>query len=207
MTPQEFNHIVVAIKAYYQKENILTDDHTIELWYQALKDIAYQPMSIALHKWVETERWSPTIADLRRLSFEVQNPGIPTWDEAWENVLHALSRYGYYNATEGLDSLDEMTRTVVRRIGWTTLCTSEQIGIERAAFRDIYNSLLAKTKENGQIAPAVRKVIEATQEKKRIQISDKQTAVEEKPTLPSEPREMSSKVSELLEKTKRKLGG
>ena len=198
----------MAIKSYYPKEeNLLKDEHAIKLWYEALKDLSYTTVYIALNKWVSTERWSPTIADLRRLSFEVQNPGIPTWDEAWENVLHALSRYGYYNATEGLDSLDEMTRTVVRRIGWTTLCTSEQIGIERAAFRDIYNSLLAKAKENGQIAPAVRKVIEATQEKKRIQIMDKQTVVEEKPSIPSEPKEMSSKVSELLEKTKRKLGG
>lgn len=198
----------MAIKSYYPKEeNLLKDEHAIKLWYEALKDLSYTTVYIALNKWVSTERWSPTIADLRRLSFEVQNPGIPTWDEAWENVLHALGRYGYYNATEGMDSLDEMTRTVVRRIGWTTLCTSEQIGIERAAFRDIYNSLLAKTKENGQIAPAVRKVIEATQEKNRIQIPDKQTATEEKPSIPSEPKEMSSKVSELLEKTKRKLGG
>lgn len=198
----------MAIKSYYPKEeNLLKDEHAIKLWYEALKDLSYTTVYIALNKWVSTERWSPTIADLRRLSFEVQNPGIPTWDEAWENVLHALSRYGYYNATEGVESLDEMTRTVVRRIGWTTLCTSEQIGIERAAFRDIYNSLLAKTKENGQIAPAVRKVIEATQEKNRIQIPDKQTVVEEKPNIPSEPKEMSSKVSELLEKTKRKLGG
>ena len=203
MVFEDFSRIGMAIKSYYPKEeNLLKDEHAIKLWYEALKDLSYTTVYIALNKWVSTERWSPTIADLRRLSFEVQNPGIPTWDEAWENVLHALSRYGYYNATEGLDSLDEMTRTVVRRIGWTTLCTSEQIGIERAAFRDIYNSLLAKTKENGQIAPAVRKVIEATQEKKRMQ-----TAVEEKPTLPSEPKEMSSKVSELLEKTKRKLGG
>lgn len=198
----------MAIKSYYPKEeNLLKDEHAIKLWYEALKDLSYTTVYIALNKWVSTERWSPTIADLRRLSFEVQNPGIPTWDEAWENVLHALSRYGYYNATEGLDSLDEMTRTVVRRIGWTTLCTSEQIGIERAAFRDIYNSLLAKTKENGQIAPAVRKVIEATQEKNRIPIPDKRATTEEKPNIPSEPKEMSSKVSELLEKTKRKLGG
>ena len=162
MTPQEFNKIIVAIKGYYQKENIFTDDHTIELWYQSLKDISYNTLYVAVQKWVETERWSPTIADLRRLSFEVSNPEIMTWDQAWETVMQAVRHYGYNRRIEALDSFDEITRKTVNRVGWMQICSSEEIGIERAAFRDIYKALTDKTKTEGQMAQSIKKVIEAT---------------------------------------------
>ena len=207
MTFEEFSRIGMALKSYYPKEErLLKDEYAIKIWYEALKDISYQTMYLAVNKWVSIERWSPTIADLRRLSFEVKNPDMLTWDEAWETVLEALNRYGYYRAREGVESLDEITRTVVRRIGWTTLCTSEQIGIERAAFRDMYNALIARTKENGQIAPAVRKVIEATKEQNRVAIPDKQKPIGDKPFVAKEPSEMSSKVAEMLKDIKQKLG-
>lgn len=205
MTPEEFNRIVVAIKAFYQKENILTDDHTIELWYQSLKDIPYKSLYLALHKWVETERWSPTIADLRRLSFEVSNPEIPTWDEAWENVLQAVRHYGTQRMVEAMDSFDEVTRKTVARVGWIQICTSEQIGIERAAFRDIYNVLSDKTKEQGQIAPAIRKVIEVTRQANRELLTQKAVNNTSDTEKPSDEPDMSDKTRERLKSLKEKL--
>ena len=62
---------------------------------------------------------------------------------------------------------------------------SEQIGIERATFRDLYKALAEKTMSEGQMPPAVRAVIEATREshttvleqKKEMPIEDKTEAV------------------------------
>lgn len=174
MTFQEFSKIGMAIKTYFPKEeNLLKTEEAVRLWYEALKDIDYTTMQMALNKYVATEKWSPTIADLRRLSFEVSNPEIPTWDEAWETVLQAVRTYGYTRRVEAMDTFDEITRKTVARVGWNQICASEQIGIERSAFRDIYRVLADKTKEQGQIAPAVKAVIQATRDAHNQLLSDK----------------------------------
>lgn len=186
MTFEEFTKIGMAIKTYYPKEHdtLLKDELAIKLWYESLKDLDYTNLMIALHKWVETERWSPTIADLRRLAFEVRNPDIPTWDEAWETVLQAVRTYGYNRRVEAMDSFDEITRKAVSRIGFIQICRSEEIGIERAAFRDIYRMLADKTVENGQVAPAIRKVIEATKQAHLRTPEERREMIEEKKDKP-----------------------
>lgn len=213
MTFEEFSKIGMALKTYYPREEktLLKDEHSIKLWYEALKDIHYNTMYIALQKWVETERWSPTIADLRKMCFEAQNPEIKTWDEAWEDVMHAIRFFGYNRRIEALETFDDITRKVVQRIGWVQLCTSEEIGIERAAFRDIYKALSEKTITEGQIAPAIKKVLDATREShNRTRIAARKAgAPPETPKL-EEPRsdgEISNRVQELLKKTREGLKG
>jgi hypothetical protein len=200
----------MAIKTYFPKEeNLMKTEDAVRLWYEALKDIDYTTMSMALNKWVATEKWSPTIADLRRLSFEVSNPEIPTWDNAWETVLHAVRTYGYNRRIEAMDSLDEITRKTVARIGWNQICMSEQIGIERAAFRDIYNVLADKTKEQGQIAPAVKAVIEATRQAHNQLLADKlirSKPVAEKPS-EKETVELSKTTQKKLDDLRERLRG
>ena len=185
MTKEEFGKIAILMKTCYPKESeLLKTEQAIGLWYQMLKDIDYTTMQMALNKWVATEKWSPTIADLRRLSFEVSNPEIPTWDEAWETVLQAVRTYGYTRRIEAMDTFDEITRKTVSRVGWNQICLSEQIGIERSAFQKIYTALADKTKEMGQIAPVVRKALQATRDAHNQLLADrlyKVKPVEEKP--------------------------
>lgn len=207
MTFEEFTKIGMAIKTYYPKEHdtLLKDEVAIKLWYESLKDLDYTNLMIALHKWVETERWSPTIADLRRLAFEVRNPAIPTWDEAWENVLQAVRHYGTQRMVEAMETFDEVTRKTVARVGWIQICTSEQIGIERAAFRDIYNVLSDKTKEQGQIAPAIRKVIEVTRQANRELLTQKAVNNTSDTEKPSDEPDMSDKTRDKLKSLKERL--
>lgn len=175
MTDVEFAKIALLMKEMYPKENLFPTDHSQETWFQMLKDLPYDVVSTGLVKWASTQRWSPSIADLRRLSFEVSNPEIKTWDEAWETVMQAIRRYGYNRRIEALDTFDEITRKAVNRIGWIQICTSEEIGIERAAFRDIYKALSDKTKTDGQMATSVKKVIEATRNKRLEQAVSAET--------------------------------
>ena len=72
MTPKEFSSFVMALRTYYSKENILPNEQAIKLWYEELKDIPSFVADAALRKWVATNKWSPTIAEIRATATEIQ---------------------------------------------------------------------------------------------------------------------------------------
>lgn len=138
MTLKEFGVVVNAIKTYYPKEKILPTKEALGLWYEHLKDIDYDTMQTAVKRWVSLNNWSPTIADLRKMSAEIEGGQLKDWASAWNDVREAIRKYGMYNEEHAMASLDELTREVVRHVGYKRLCLSENIVSDRANFRDIY---------------------------------------------------------------------
>jgi vacuolar-type H+-ATPase subunit E/Vma4 len=57
---------------------------------------------------------------------------------------------------EALQSLDEITRKCVKRLGFQNLCTSENITADRANFRMIYEQESQRTKANNQLPAQLR---------------------------------------------------
>ena len=138
MTRQEFATFAMALKTYYPRETLLPNQQAMELWFRELEDIPYQVGEAALRKWVATNKWSPSIAEIRELTTTIQHGEQLTWGEAWEKALNAVRRYGSYNRKEALDSLDPLTRKCVENIGYLDLCMSENIMVERAHFQKIF---------------------------------------------------------------------
>lgn len=159
MTEQEFAKLAMAIKTFFPRENILPNSQALELWYRELQDIPAKVAEAALRKWVATNKWSPSIAELRETAAEVQNGEIPDWGEGWEQVLLAIRRFGSYREREALDSLDPMTRTCVQRLGFRNICMSENISTDRANFRMMYESLAEREQTRQQVALPLQEVI------------------------------------------------
>lgn len=159
MTKQEFATLAMAIRTYYPKEQILPNKQAMELWYRELQDIPANVAEAALRKWVATNKWSPSIAELREMAAEVRNGEIPDWGEGWERVLTAIRRFGSYREREALDSLDPMTRTCVQRLGFRNICMSENISYDRANFRMMYESLAEREQTRQQMALPLQEVI------------------------------------------------
>ena len=63
------------------------------------------------------------------------------WSDGWEEVLRAISKYGMYSETEALQSMSELTRKAVKRLGFKSICISENIMADRANFRMIFEQL------------------------------------------------------------------
>ena len=164
MTKIEFAKIAAAIRAYYPQGNILPNEAAAELWFRQLEDIPYETAVVALNKWVAVNKWPPTIADIREAALEVSTDAIPDWSEAWERVLSAIRRYGPYRQAEAMESLDDMTRTVVRRLGFMTLCSSENIAADRANFRTIYQIMAERKRKEEQLPEALRAAIRSNRE-------------------------------------------
>ena len=160
MDKQEFSTLAMAIRTYYPKENILPNAPAMELWFRELQDIPFPVAEAALRKWVSTNKWSPSIAELREVAATVSNGEIADWGEGWEKVLKAIRTHGMYNIGAAMASLDPMTRQAVERVGFREICMSENISVERANFRMVYENLAEREKTRQQVALPLQKAIE-----------------------------------------------
>ena len=149
MSDEEFYNITLALQTYYPKENMFPNEQAIELWFRQLNDIDYKVMSTALDMWVNTNKWSPTISDLREYCLKIKYGDLPDWGEAYEKVLKAVGNFGRTREKEALESLDELTRKVVKMIGFQNICMSniDNRVNDRASFRDLFNNVAMKERE------------------------------------------------------------
>lgn len=165
MTKEEFKLFALALKTYYPKDGLLPNNPAMDLWYAQLQDLPYEVASTALNKWVATNKWSPTIADIRSASAELMQGETPDWGAGWEKVLKCIGAYGYNRQEEALESMDEITRECVKRLGWMNLCISENQMADRANFRQIYEELVARKHQKQVIPLEVMQVINQISEK------------------------------------------
>lgn len=150
MDKREFMMFASALRTYYSRENLLPNEQAMELWFRQLQDIPFNVAETALNKWVATNKWSPSIAEIRELSAELVNGELPDWGEAWEETCKAIKRYGFYRPKEALDSLSPLARETVNRLGFTNLCLSENPAADRANFRTCYE-IVAKREQQAQV--------------------------------------------------------
>lgn len=163
MEKREFGLFASAIRTFYPREQILPNKEAMELWFRELQDIPYPVAEAALRKWVSTNKWSPSIADIRELSANVQNGDIPDWGEGWEEVLRAIKRHGMYNVQGAMDSFSPLTRKTVERLGFRNICISENPMAERANFRQCYEILAKREQTRQQVALPLQDTIKQLQ--------------------------------------------
>ena len=73
MDKREFATFAAALKTYYPRENLLPNPQAMELWYRQLQDIPCQLAEMALNKWVATNKWPPSIAEIREQASAIKN--------------------------------------------------------------------------------------------------------------------------------------
>lgn len=161
MSHEEFAKIAMILKTAYPRDEIFRDKETLSVWYEMLKDLPYQQTKLAVTKWIATQKWSPAIAEIREAVFDVTIEKRKDWSEAWQDVIYAIRRWGTWDYEKAMQYLDDLTMSVVKRIGgFTMLCEKSGLDADRANFRDVYNTLAKREKEYARIPEAVRKQIE-----------------------------------------------
>lgn len=206
MNREEFAKLSLAIKSCYPQYGVMSDERSLEVWFQQLKDLDYKLASIAVSKHVAVSKFPPTIAEIREQCTSVLMGDVPDWSEGWEKVLKALRRYGWNREQEAMDSFDVITRKTVQRLGWMNLCMSEEISVERANFRNIYNAISEQQKKERQIPPSIMAVLESTRNTNRQVLEGKsKDGGDEVQKLPDNKEGMNDKVKKLMRELKEKL--
>lgn len=151
MEREQFKILCKGMKAVYTQATFLPDADAFNIWFGLLGDLDYAVLNAAIQKYMLTNKFPPTIADLREMATTISIGEIPDWGEGWEKVLNAIRRFGYMRETEALQSMDEITKTCVKRLGWRNICMSENINHDRANFRMIYEQITERTKKESAL--------------------------------------------------------
>lgn len=160
MTKDEFKVLAKGLKAVYTQTTFLPDAEALHVWYELLKDLDYTIANIAIQKHMIASKFPPTIAEIREQAATIMLGDKPLWSDGWEQVQRAIRLYGSYRPKEALESMDELTRKTVERLGFRELCMSENITADRANFRMVFESLADRQHEAAKIPFTLQELIE-----------------------------------------------
>ena len=163
MSFEEFKKLVKGMKAVYTSQSFLPDAESIKIWYQLLKDMPYEIANVSIQKHMATNKFPPTVAEIRSGAAEITDKSHD-WSDGWESFRKAVGRFGYYRREEAFASMDEITRKVVKRLGWKELCMSENIMQDRANFRMVYEQEQSRATERAMLPEALRKHMDMLQD-------------------------------------------
>lgn len=177
MTKDEFKILCKGMKAVYTQSTFLPDADAFKVWYSLLQDLDYTIAQAAIQKYMLINEFPPTIADIRKNAVSVQAGDKKTWSEGWEEVMKAIGNFGSYREEEALESMSEITRKAVKKLGFRNICLSENSTADRANFRMIYEQMAENEYTAKQIPLNLSKLIESiqqTEQQKRINSKDQE---------------------------------
>lgn len=141
MTREEFAAATAVLEAGV---NHSLTSQAAEVWYSILGDLPAESLQVAVRRYLAEAEYPgmPPVGKIRRLAVEDIH-GLPlTAGEAWDAVLTAVRRHGFYDAKRGVDSLDPLTRRAMRAVGgFVAVCDCTEISILAGQFRRAYESL------------------------------------------------------------------
>lgn len=170
MDKTEFARWAMALKTYFPRDNLLPTKESMELWFAELQDIPYNVALAMLRKWVNTQKWPPSISEIRSMCAEIVNGKLPEWSDGWQEVVAAIGRHGYANQDEALAAMSPITRDAVEKIGWRNICLSENPDTIRAQFRQCFQICAARQAEDRQINPELKAAITDLLDKANTQL-------------------------------------
>lgn len=137
--------IALLASVYEKLERITTDKFLCEQWYKMLADLSDEQFKYAIEVIVKTQKFSPTISEIREKALEYNNAEL-TAEEAWAVVYCDIHSRGYYNEPHYDDWKLEAAKNA---IGWQTLCSmlEDDKNTIRAHFMRIYNSFRERQKQ------------------------------------------------------------
>lgn len=160
MDKKEFSTFVMALRTYYPKEQILPNEQAMALWYRELQDIPIDVAEAVLRKWVATNKWSPSIAEIREVAAEICMGKRPDWGEGWEQVQRAIRKFGREYPKSALATMDDITAQAVRSMGWWNLCNSDSPEYDMNTFRKLFESYADRAMQQRQLALPLQEIIE-----------------------------------------------
>jgi len=163
MDREQFKTLVKGMKAVYAQPTFIPDQDAFNMWYALMGDLPYDVCAVAIKKYMLTNKFPPTVAEIRELATNVVNGDPLTWGESWERALAAVRKYGSYNKLDALNSLDPLTRKCVESIGYMELCMSENIMVERAHFQKVFEVFAKREQTDKQIPLALQQTISRMQ--------------------------------------------
>lgn len=168
MTVKETAQVLAAISSAYPNHDRFASEQAVEgmakIWAATFAEDDAKLVQLAVAKHIQTNKWPPSIAEIREIIMSIQCPDLIPPDEAWIAVTDLL----YVDESgHNTESLPAMIKKAAAAVGWSTLrelrrsaYTGGRPGLDRVAFMDIYKPLYERERQRMQLAPGIRSKID-----------------------------------------------
>lgn len=186
MEREEFKTLVKGMKAVYAQPTFIPDQDAFNVWYELLKDVPYVQANIAIQKYMLTEKFPPTIADIRTKANDIVAKVEESMSEleAWSLVSKAISNSGYH-AEEEFDKLPEACQRAVGNPSnlkeWAMMESDKVATVEQSHFIRNYRVAVQRMQEEAKIPDHVKAAIASMREKTEALEQKPRQTIEQKP--------------------------
>ena len=158
---QDFRTIVRALSAAYPRDNFIPDEYSFNLWYTRLQDIPYLTLKRAADNYIMTNRYAPTIADMRTYAQDMDIAVDMLAAQAWDQLLRAL-RMSYAPESEQVwNDLPEITKQCVGGYAtfraWGNTDTASLESVQRPMFIKRFEVYQSRERKELSVPEGLRK--------------------------------------------------
>lgn len=169
MTREEFGTLAKGMKAVYPQPTFLPDKDAFDIWYELLKDIPYEIASTAIQKHMVSNKFPPTIAEIREnVASIIPHEREISELEAWNIVYKAIGKSNYY-ADEEFENFPESIKAAVGNPAnlreWAQMDLDTVRSVEQSHFIRCYRSALERKKQDAKLPEHIKIAIRNSEQK------------------------------------------
>ena len=183
---EDFRTIMRGLIAAYPRDNFIPNEFTFNLWFKALHDLDYYTLNRAAQAYMLTEKFPPTIADIRRLACDMILPADEIASEEWNRLMKELGQAGSPDAVERWKKLPEITREIVGGFSefreWSMLPVTDLMTVHRPMFIKRFEERTKQKRLTAPLPAQLRKPERTLEEHLPPMIEDRQIQPVEKGT-------------------------
>lgn len=170
MDREEFKKIVKGLKSIFSDPKFIADQDAFDMWYALLKDLDYEVASMATQAYMQTEKFSPTPADIRKYASQITSPLTNDMSEveAWGMVSKAVCNSLYHSEEEFAKLPKLIQQTLGNHIRLRELAElepSQLQTVEASNFMRSYKAKLESHKREMQLNDSLRLSISQMRQK------------------------------------------
>jgi hypothetical protein len=122
----------------------------IELRAADLEDLPFDATMTAARRWVRTQRWVPSTADLRETLLAAT---LPTPDEIWGEIRRLVDHLGWPSPPDE-NQCSPAAWTVIRSIGWDAICEGREVDTRAHILKEVAPRAIERLRRDLVLGPA-----------------------------------------------------
>lgn len=144
-----------------------------------LSDVPTPVLKVAVEQCANDCKFFPSVAEIRERVRSVSTIAPSNAAEAWEEVMIAMRRVGFY----GFPTFENpITQRTVDAMDWQALCSSENAIADRAHFLKLYDQMIERSKQDSKLLPSARAMRDELNGREPKQLSTNEIVSEGRPS-------------------------
>ena len=183
--------VITAYPNFDKFKNAEAVQATVNLWAMMFESDDGALVALAVKKHIATNKWPPSVAEIREAMLEMTAPNLIPPDVAWQQVAVLFDELSQFSGRKDYqDKLPPLVCSAVDAVGWQHLKSlhrdayiGEKAGLDRVAFMQQYTPMYERERRRAMTPEAITTQIDG---KRAMRLAE----TPPQPQLPGEDKQM-----------------